>query len=225
MAHKQILEDEKKQICKLLSSSVRLVSVGLLYYFIPRVYIQSVGQLKWDGSSLKFRIMDPFDFILQADKSTIVDEAVNYIKKLQETLEELQKRKLERATKDTSLFVTHKLTVQSREAFMAEFGSSSSSAGPNPPFLGPEYPALFKTWSSPNVILNICGREAQISVCSVRKPGLLTALSFVMEKNNLEVLSAHASSDRARSMFMIHARVSPLDRPLFLKYYFNKAMF
>lgn len=140
---------------------------------------------------------------MQADKSTIVDEAVNYIKKLQQTLEELEKRKLERSANDTSLFVTHKLTVQSREAFIAEYGSC-----PNPLFIGPEYPALFKTWSSPNVILNICGREAQISICSLRKPGLLTALLFVMEKNNLEVLSAHASSDRARSMFMIHARVS-----------------
>ncbi|GFP84585.1 transcription factor bhlh95 [Phtheirospermum japonicum] len=105
-----------------------------------------------------------------------------------------------------------KLTIQSREAFLAEQGSTSN---PNPLFLGPNnnnnyelIPAIFKTWTSPNVILNVCGRDAQISICSMKKPGLLTKISFVIEKNKLEVVSAHVSSDRYRCMYMIHARAN-----------------
>ncbi|KAL1564475.1 transcription factor bHLH95-like [Salvia divinorum] len=129
----------------------------------------------------------------KADKSTIVDEAVKYIKKLEHTLQELEKRKL-LSLKDSSL-------IQWREAFIGEL------QGPNPVFAGPEYPPIFNTWTSPNVILNVCGRDAQISVCSVRNPGLLAAVCFMLEKNNLEVLSAHISSDRATCIYMIHARV------------------
>ncbi|KAL0384225.1 UNVERIFIED_CONTAM: hypothetical protein Sradi_2816800 [Sesamum radiatum] len=73
-------------------------------------------------------------------------------------------------------------------------------------FSGPEFPSIFKTWTSPNVILNVCGRDAHINVCSMKKPGLLTAVCFVMEKHKLELVSAHVSSDRNRSMYMIHAR-------------------
>ncbi|KAH6818917.1 hypothetical protein C2S51_002520 [Perilla frutescens var. frutescens] len=145
----------------------------------------------------------------KADKSTIVDEAVNYIKNLQQTLEELEKRKLERMH---GVITQNKLTVQSREAFLAELGSSGNMAvtlaGPNQLYSGPDYPAIFKTWTSPNVILNICGRDGHINVCCMRKPGLFTAVCFVMEKHNLEVVSAQASSDRARSMYMIHARAN-----------------
>ncbi|KAK6136879.1 hypothetical protein DH2020_029365 [Rehmannia glutinosa] len=163
----------------------------------------------------------------KADKSTIVDEAVNYIKKMEQTLQTLQKQKLERLhgiitnnnnnnpmNYDTSIITQSKLTVQSREAFLAEQGSTSNSAvvlaNPiNPLFSGPAHeilPAIFKTWTSPNVILNVCGKDAQINVCSLRKPGLLTTICFVMEKNKLEVVSAHVSSDRHRCMYMIHAR-------------------
>lgn len=128
---------------------------------------------------------------MQADKSTIVDEAVKYIKKLEHTLQELEKRKM-LSLKDSSL-------IQWRETFVGEL----QLQGPNPVFAGPE----FNTWTSPNVILNVCGRDAQISVCSVRNPGLLSTVCFMLEKNNLEVLSAHISSDRATCIYMIHARV------------------
>ncbi|KAG6424927.1 hypothetical protein SASPL_115350 [Salvia splendens] len=131
----------------------------------------------------------------KADKSTIVDEAVKYIKKLEQTLQDLEKRKM-LSLKDSSL-------IQWREAFVGEL----QLQGPNPVFAGPEYPPIFNTWTSPNVILNICGRDAQISVCSVRNPGLLSAVCFMLEKNDLEVLSAHISSDRATCIYMIHARV------------------
>ncbi|KAL0365382.1 UNVERIFIED_CONTAM: Transcription factor [Sesamum angustifolium] len=154
----------------------------------------------------------------KADKSTIVDEAVNYIKKLQETLQALEKEKIDRLNGlitnnpiiyDPSIITQQRLAIQSREAFLAEQGSvalANPNPNPDPMFSGPEFLSIFKTWTSPNVILNVCGRDAHINVCSMKKPGLLTAICFVMEKHKLELVSAHVSSDRNRSMYMIHAR-------------------
>ncbi|KAL3621146.1 hypothetical protein CASFOL_036058 [Castilleja foliolosa] len=145
----------------------------------------------------------------KADKSTIVDEAVSYIKKMEQTLKTLEKKKLERLHGKASI-------IPSMEAFRAEQGSASD---PNPYFLGSSSnnnninnyeltPAIFKTWTSPNVILNVCGRDAQISICSMKKPGLLTKIVFVIDKYSLDVLSAHISSDRYRCMLMIHAQAN-----------------
>ncbi|KAL7082642.1 hypothetical protein ACP275_14G113300 [Erythranthe tilingii] len=153
----------------------------------------------------------------RADKSTIVDEAVVYIKKLQLTLETLEKKRaLKGKTSpaanltvcDTST-VTH--AVQSREGFLANHqGSAGSSANPgvtlanpNSSFSGPEFPAVFKTWTSSNVVLSLCGRSAHINVCGPKKPGLLAAIFFVLDKYKIEVLSAQVSSDRNRRMYTI----------------------
>ncbi|KAA8545858.1 hypothetical protein F0562_020691 [Nyssa sinensis] len=119
-----------------------------------------------------------------SDKSTIVDEAVNYIKTLQNTLQKLQKQKLERlhglttVNYDTSMVTPQKLAMDSREAFLADHGSSSSLtiAGTNNSSTSlsvSQFPTSFQTWTSPNVILNVCGKEAHISVCSPKKPWAL----------------------------------------------------
>ncbi|KAL8554533.1 hypothetical protein ACS0TY_002646 [Phlomoides rotata] len=154
----------------------------------------------------------------KADKSTIVDEAVKHIKKLQQSVEELEKRKLEMRQgiithnypitrpRDPSSFITQQTpAIQSREAFLADQGSNSS---PKPLFPGPEYPAIFKTWSSSNVVLNVCGKDAHISICRPKTPGLLTLICFVIEKHNLEVVSAQVSSDPTRCIYMIHTRAN-----------------
>nr|AKN09611.1 basic helix-loop-helix transcription factor [Salvia miltiorrhiza] len=98
----------------------------------------------------------------KADKSTIVDEAVKYIKRVEQSVLELEKRKQSLMTQNQDL----------------------------------------KTWNCGNVVLNVCGADAHISVCSIRKPGLLAALCFTMERNNLEVVSAQVSS----CIYIIHAR-------------------
>nr|WIE96110.1 basic helix-loop-helix transcription factor [Loropetalum chinense var. rubrum] len=156
----------------------------------------------------------------KADKSTIVDEAVNYIKTLQHTLQKLQKQKLERlqgaATINydpSSIITPQKPAYSSREAFLADQGSSSNLAitptnSSNNALSLSRFPIVFQTWTSQNVILNICGNEAQISVCSPKKPGLLSSICFVLEKHKLEVVSAHISSDYNRSMYMIQARLA-----------------
>ncbi|KAJ6315117.1 hypothetical protein OIU78_018580 [Salix suchowensis] len=152
----------------------------------------------------------------KADKSTIVDEAVNYIKTLQQTLQELQKEKLESLQGamtfgyEPSLIAPQK-QADSREAFLADQVSSSNlaiSAAQSLPSASRYDPVHFQTWTSSNVVLNICGDEAQISVCSPKKPGLFATICYVLEKHNVEVLSAHVSSDSNRSMHMIQAHAS-----------------
>ncbi|KAH6767105.1 hypothetical protein C2S52_018088 [Perilla frutescens var. hirtella] len=140
----------------------------------------------------------------RADKSTIVDEGVAYIKKLQLRLENLEKLK-EKVINGENGCDKLRIQSQSREAFLAEQGSRSKQPPP-----GPNAAAYcFKTWSSPNVVLNVCGNDAHINVvCSAKKPGILTALLFLMDNYKLDLVSAQVSSDTTTRMYMIHARVN-----------------
>ncbi|ONK77520.1 uncharacterized protein A4U43_C02F7430 [Asparagus officinalis] len=147
----------------------------------------------------------------KADKSTIVDEAVTYIKSLQQTLQNLQQQKLERmqvqASSSSSLFPPVLRTPQSqainnsRESFLA--------TAPMSPTLMP-MPRLsnsFQAWSTDNAMLNVSGEHAHISISTVKKPGTLANIFYIMEKYKLEVLLCTVSSDYFRSMYMIHARM------------------
>ncbi|XP_077242135.1 transcription factor bHLH95-like [Tasmannia lanceolata] len=152
----------------------------------------------------------------KADKSTIVDEAVNYIKNLQRSLQKLQKQRLDMlrgAPNDFEGVVAAPptLTYNSREAFMADQGASKSWTLMNPSTsvsAVPHFPFSFQTWSSPNVILSTSGNEAHISVCTAKKPGLLPTIFYILEKHKLDVITTNISSDCFRSMYMIHARAS-----------------
>lgn len=165
-----------------------------------------------------------FFICVQADKSTVVDEAVRYIKSLEQELQSLENQKLERlqhgstildcegsviSTPDTQMI---RKTTESRETFLSVQGASNnfpttinSISAPNS-----DQTSCFQTWFSPNVVLNTCGDDAQISLCSTRKPGLLTSILCILQKHNLDVVSAHISSDQNRCIYMIHARVSSL---------------
>ncbi|OMO63213.1 hypothetical protein COLO4_32636 [Corchorus olitorius] len=169
----------------------------------------------------------------KADKSTIVDEAVNHIKTLQQTLQKLQKQKLERLQLQSGIrfgyneppsmsnLTTKKQAFESsREAFLADqvssndqqlnvsaskntFSSSISSVSNDDHQL---FPVSFQTWTSSNVVLNLCGNnQAQISVCSAKKPGLFTSICYILEKHKIGVISAHVSSNSNQTMFMIQA--------------------
>ncbi|XP_057493252.1 transcription factor bHLH95-like [Actinidia eriantha] len=152
----------------------------------------------------------------KADKSTIVDEAVNYIKTLQQSLQKLQRKKLERLHNVTtsinfepSMIAPQKLGMDTREAFVADQVSSNPNS--NSSGLVSRFPPVFQSWTSQNVVLNVCGDQAQISVCAPKKLGIFTAICYVMEKHKLDVVSAHvSSSDQNRTMFMIqaHARIA-----------------
>ncbi|KAI8026259.1 Transcription factor bHLH95 [Camellia lanceoleosa] len=106
-----------------------------------------------------------------------------------------------------------KLPMDLREAFMADqvsLNNTNSNSTNALPVSLPQFPPLFQTWTSPNVILNVCGDHSQISVCSLKKAGLFTAICYVLEKHKLDVLSAHVSSDQNQTMFTIQAHVSLL---------------
>ncbi|XP_071724210.1 transcription factor bHLH95 [Rutidosis leptorrhynchoides] len=155
----------------------------------------------------------------KADKSTIVDEAVNYIKTLENTLETLEKQKQQKlkATPPTAVQFSHNSTIitstksqsleYSREACLADQGPSEtfSSSLVSSTTLNLS-PSFFQTWLSPNVVISTCGYDAHFNICTPKSSGLLTTIFYILEKHNLIVMSAQISSDQHRSMYMIHAQ-------------------
>ncbi|CAI9304114.1 unnamed protein product [Lactuca saligna] len=158
----------------------------------------------------------------KADKSTIVDEAVNHIKTLQQTLQKLQRKKRERfhglstnTTINASIIQPQGLILNTRESFLADQVSPNNHFGmvsPAPSSTSFSFPirspTVFQTWTSSNVTLNVCGLDAHFSICSPRKRGLVTTICFVLEKHKLDIVSAHISSDQKKIFFMIHAHAN-----------------
>ncbi|KAG6436270.1 hypothetical protein SASPL_101156 [Salvia splendens] len=117
----------------------------------------------------------------RADKSSIVDEAVEYIKHLRVVLEDLEKHKQKKLKGANA-----NLSAQ----------SSTSLANLN---------ASFTTLSYPNVVVSVCGIDAHINVvCSPTKPRTITYLVFLIDKYNLDLVSAHVSS----GIYMLHVRAN-----------------
>ncbi|KAK3158145.1 hypothetical protein QOZ80_2AG0133430 [Eleusine coracana subsp. coracana] len=156
----------------------------------------------------------------KTDKATIVGETIGFIKQLEGTLEKLEERKLQKL-------------VQSRQAAAADLvaGSSSSAAPPDaaqeaqilPQGLSwlakkkPEQsgvvaaappPIGFQTWSEDNVVLNVAGDTAQISVCVPRRLGVLTMVLSVMEKYHIDVVGVQIGGDADRALFGISTSVN-----------------
>ncbi|XP_050363767.1 transcription factor bHLH95 [Argentina anserina] len=181
----------------------------------------------------------------KADKSTIVDEAVSYIKRLEITLQSLQQQKRERMRSLPNTAINYNLTsvlmnsndvaYDSRETFITSHALSNNLAAAstttangfninldfNPlnstlstNSLSTE-PVVFETWTSPNVVLNMCQNGAQISVCTPKKPGIFSQICYILEKYKLVVITANVSSDSHHSMYMIQAKaISALDNQL-----------
>jgi len=149
---------------------------------------------------------------MQADKSTVVDEAVSYIKNLERTLEKLEKQKEERVQcgstlgydSSPSMFMTAQGLSSNYYFSNAIVGTSSNALlfPPQPPV------AIDKTWASSNMVLNVCGDEAQFCICAAHKPGLLSSIAFVLDKYKIELLSAHISCIGNGNAIMIQAHVS-----------------
>ncbi|CAJ1939493.1 unnamed protein product [Sphenostylis stenocarpa] len=120
----------------------------------------------------------------KVDKATIINEAVNHIKVLQETLEKLERKKQERA----------------QDGLKQIMGTTTSGAVS---VSGKQKVAFEKTWAASNMVLNIRGNEAQFSICSVHKPGLMTNIASVLEKHNIELISATISANGIGNTCMI----------------------
>ncbi|CAN1274214.1 Transcription factor bHLH95 [Linum perenne] len=154
----------------------------------------------------------------KADKSSIVDEAITYIKTLQQTLQTLEKQKLEKSQGLGQLDSEHSaVSVMTTTQLASASGPtklSTLTTMMNTPSISPVLPAAaacgFQTWFSPNVVLNMCGDDAHICVCSVKKKGLLTTIIHILSKHSLDVVSAHISSHHHSCTYMIHVHVSTL---------------
>lgn len=97
----------------------------------------------------------------------------------------------------------------SRAAFLADQISSSNVTAVNLPYPCNDPIVAFDTWSSRNVVLNICGNEAFFNMCFPKdKSGVFTSVCYLFEKYNIEVLFANVSSNVFRSTYMIQAQVS-----------------
>ncbi|XAR72909.1 hypothetical protein NMG60_11019709 [Bertholletia excelsa] len=136
----------------------------------------------------------------KVDKSGVIDEAVSYIKRMEQTLHKLQIKKLEMRRG-----VNYQPSLKaSREALVADqVVSSMAFAGAGG---GSRLSPAFQTWTSNNLVLSVCGDQAQINICSRKKQGLLSAIFYVMEKHKIFVVSAVVSSDHNWVTYMIHAR-------------------
>lgn len=159
----------------------------------------------------------------QADKCTVVDEAVKYITTLEQTLQKLEKKKQERlqgvatlgSEPQPSTTTTQKQAAKSREAFLADQVSSSNLAieptgkmnSSNLVSASPS-PAVFNTWTSPHVVLSIFEDVAHINVCSLKKLGLFSTICYIFEKYKIEVITAQVSTNSNGRMIMIQAKVS-----------------
>lgn len=146
---------------------------------------------------------------MQADKSSIVDEAVSYIKNLQQTLEKLEKLKQERLQSVSPNYGYDQSSVNtnspwhpydSREAFIADqyhnsindqHNSNNNAMNLIPAAAAPRTPVTIQTYTIGNVVLNICGDDAQFCMYTTKKRGLLSTIAFVLEKYKIDVISAN----------------------------------
>ncbi|XP_071727075.1 transcription factor bHLH95-like [Rutidosis leptorrhynchoides] len=155
----------------------------------------------------------------KADKATIVDEAITFIKTLEQKVQQLENKKLERlygVSSNTPLASPNQPQTSafstSRESFLADQGSSTSHYGPISPSDSTSFPfpmcsspTNFQTWASSNVTLNTFGPHAHFSICAYSKPGLKTGICVLLEKYNIEVVSVQICSDQSKCLLMIHA--------------------
>lgn len=123
---------------------------------------------------------------------------------------------------DASMVVPRTTMSKSREAYLVDQASSSNWAtmSLHDGLLIPSKLHCLQTWSSPNVVLSVSGDDAQISICTARKPGLLPIVFYILEKYKINVITATISSDHFKSMLMIHTRVS-FDHSLYLSLSFS----
>ncbi|KAL1337237.1 hypothetical protein HN51_031892 [Arachis hypogaea] len=159
----------------------------------------------------------------KADKSSIVDEAVRHIKTLQQTVENLEKKKRQRIQ---SLSVSVSPIVCESAVTDPQWNPYDSSSlsrdnnaltitatqhASNPSFVSAAVAnnsPFFKTWASQNVVLNMCGEEAQFSICAEKKPSLFTTIAFVLQKHKVDVISASILCNHNVNRYMVLTHAS-----------------
>ncbi|KAG2409192.1 Transcription factor bHLH19 Basic helix-loop-helix protein [Vigna angularis] len=145
----------------------------------------------------------------KADKSTVVDEAVSYIKNLERTLEKLEKQKEERVRCGPTFWNESSPSMFTAQGLSSNYGFSNAIMGTSSNallFPAQQQPVAFdKTWASSNMVLNVCGDEAQFCICAAHKPGLVSTIVFVLDKYKIELVYAHISCLGNGNAIMIQA--------------------
>lgn len=161
----------------------------------------------------------------KVDKSSIVMEAIHYIKSLEGTLSELERHKLERDLARgkpaaaanggvaCSAVAAAPMAMASPVTGLSGCGIWQTGATPAPSMaLGAvtaaPAPVALQTWSGPNVVLSLSGNNAYIHMSVARRSGVLTMVMAVLEKHGIDVITSGISSDRSQSMFTIQARIN-----------------
>ena len=152
----------------------------------------------------------------QVDKATRIGETVNFIKTLEETKAQLEKKKLEQALARQAAAEATAGGASSFSVARTAHGMAALSDGWDP--VPPQRPAAagpvgFQTWSTPNVMLSVLNDEAVINVCVPRQRGLLTMVVSVLSKHGIDVISIQVGADDAQSFFNIYTRVSTTTLP------------
>lgn len=70
--------------------------------------------------------------------------------------------------------------------------------------------AAYQTQATENVSFNVTGVDVHFGVVCPRKPRPLSQIIAKVEKHGLEVQKTELPGDHMKSLFIIHARVSPL---------------
>ncbi|GLJ46561.1 hypothetical protein SUGI_0981190 [Cryptomeria japonica] len=148
----------------------------------------------------------------KADKSTIVDEAISYIRSLQRSFQLLRSQKIDKETRAGAIVTGGTIFKHREQDQNLNLEGTGVEPWTSQPTLCPAT-ALerynFQTWASPNVVLSVCGEDAQIAIiCTPPKQGMLSTIFYILEKHKLDVVTAHISSHHCRSMYMIHAHVN-----------------
>ncbi|CAO2046112.1 unnamed protein product [Urochloa humidicola] len=157
------------------------------------------------------------------DKASLVGQTIHFIKALEQTKAQLEKRKLEQAVArqaaaaaaaqaaaSSSLLVAPPpQTAQGMAALSTGcWGGQQQQPPPPPALVAAAGPVGFQTWSAPNVVLSVLMEKAVINLCVPRQRRMLTLVMSVLNKHRIDVLTAHVVAEGARSMITIYTSVN-----------------
>ncbi|KAL5206953.1 hypothetical protein ABZP36_031388 [Zizania latifolia] len=156
------------------------------------------------------------------DKASIVVEAIGFIKSLEETVADLERRKMERdiaARASSSAVAAPPLTtpaqaivpVVARSWIMLAASGGQAVLSPAGAHRGSS-PVVPAAAPAPSVVVNWCGDEhAFIDIRAprlTRRHDVLTMVMGVLEKHSIDVVTAQIDSNDSLSKFTIHTCVN-----------------
>ncbi|KQJ99815.1 hypothetical protein BRADI_3g45370v3 [Brachypodium distachyon] len=142
----------------------------------------------------------------ETDKLMIMMEVIQYIKTLEGTLSELEKRKQDRMQGISSSSSAARATVMAHQQPVGGIFQAWAAAVAPVGAAVPAVPMELQKWLGQNVVLSLSGDDAYINVCSARRAGLLTMVVAILEKYSIEVVTSEIASDSSRNRFTFLTR-------------------